>query len=86
MTWSKSLKYLAILFIGVFFLHLLCAGWIRGGRWDLNEQIAFAFRLIDGHSGYTNGGTDLFIPSSPYFPGVGILSALFIMLGARGVN
>tara|TARA_B100000900_G_C20601770_1_gene725957 strand:- start:178 stop:1575 length:1398 start_codon:yes stop_codon:yes gene_type:complete len=56
-----------------------------GGRWDLNQQIDFAQRLLDGISAYSNGQTDLFFPSSPYFPGVGYLSYLYNLLGFTDV-
>ena len=79
---KKSTIYnLSLVLFIAFFLSLLLESLVTGGRWDLNEQIAFAQRLSEGINSYANGQTDLFFPSSPYFPGVGYLSYLFISVG-----
>lgn len=67
--------------LSMFFVYYLLSGWLVGGRWDLNEHIAFAYRLSEGNGIYANGKTDLYFPTSPYFPGVGYLSYLFQLLG-----
>ena len=82
---SKSVNNLTILLIVVFFLYILVNSLIEGGRWDLNEQIAFGDRLSSGISTYANGITDLYFPSSPYFPGVGFLSALYQYIGIDNI-
>ena len=69
----------------IFFLSLLLESLTVGGRWDLNEQIAFAQRLLEGINSYANGLTDLFFPSSPYFPGVGYLSYMYSLIGFDNV-
>jgi hypothetical protein len=83
---SKSVNNLTILLIAVFFLYVLVSSLAIGGRWDLNEQIAFGQRLVDGISAYANGEDDLFFPSSPYFPGVGYLSYFYSTLGLKDVQ
>jgi hypothetical protein len=71
--WSSiGVKVMLVLF----FLHLWLRSWATGGRWDLNEQIAFGHRLCSGQPFYANGISDLGVPSSPYFPGVGVLSGI----------
>lgn len=60
--------------LGIFFYSRLLNSLSIGGRWDLNEHIAFAYRIKDGLLSYSSGAADLFMPSSPYFPGVGLLS------------
>jgi len=82
---KKSIKNLSITLMVIYFLHLLLMSLIKGGRWDLNEQIAFGQRLFEGVASYANGQTDLFFPSSPYFPGVGYLSYIFSALGLESV-
>ena len=82
---SKSVNNITILLIVVFFLYVLVTSLINGGRWDLNEQIAFGDRLSSGISTYANGITDLYFPSSPYFPGVGFLSALYQYIGIDNI-
>ena len=82
---KKSVKNLSLALAIVYFLSLLLSSLIKGGRWDLNEQIAFGQRLLEGISSYANGQTDLFFPSSPYFPGVGYLSYIFSFLGLDSV-
>ena len=82
---SKSVHNLSILLIVVFFFYILVDSLIEGGRWDLNEQIAFGDRLSSGISTYANGITDLYFPSSPYFPGVGFLSALYQYIGIDNI-
>lgn len=70
----------------MFFLFVLFSSLTTGGRWDLNEQIAFGQRLIDGISMYANGESDLFPPSSPYFPGVAYLSYTYSYLGIADIQ
>ena len=82
----KSINNLTILFIVVFFSYVLVTSLIIGGRWDLNEQIAFGQRLIDGVAAYANGRDDLFFPSSPYFPGIGYLSYFYNSLGLTDIQ
>jgi hypothetical protein len=72
------------IFIGYFF-YLLFASLNIGGRWDINEQIAFGNRIVEGVWSYSNGITDLFFPSSPYFPGVGLISSLIEFLGLNNI-
>lgn len=78
---KKGVKVLMAALTGVFFISLLMAGFLAGGRWDLNEQIAFGDRLVHETGTYAQGMSDLFFPSSPYFPGVGYLSAFFQLIG-----
>lgn len=78
---SKLINNLSIFLLTVFFLSLLFESFALGGRWDLNEQIAFSQRLMEGINSYANGQTDLFFPSSPYFPGVGYLSYIYSSIG-----
>lgn len=82
---NKTVRNLSITLAIVYFLKLLTSSLLQGGRWDLNEQIAFAQRLLEGISSYANGQTDLFFPSSPYFPGVGYLSYIYSILGIESV-
>jgi len=50
--------------------------------WVLNQQIAFADRIInEGLARYTEGSEDLFITSSPYFPGVGYIAYIIKTMG-----
>ena len=49
------------------------------------EQIAFAQRLLEGVASYANGMTDLFFPTSPYFPGVGIISYLYSIIFTENI-
>ena len=78
---NKIINNLSFILLIVFFLNLLLEALIVGGRWDLSEQIAFSQRLIEGINSYANGQTDLFYPSSPYFPGVGYLSFIYSTIG-----
>jgi hypothetical protein len=78
---NKNIRLLSIGLIIVFFTNLLFNSLLIGGRWDLNEQIAFGERLSNGFSGYAKGTTDLFFPSSPYFPGGGYLSYFYKLIG-----
>lgn len=78
---KKNIRVLSISLIFVFFSYLILRALRRGGRWDLNEQIAFSDRLISGFASYSNGITDLFFPTSPYFPGVGYLSYFYQLIG-----
>ena len=82
---KKSINFLNKILCFIFFSNLLLSAYVVGGRWDLNQQIAYAFRLIDGLSIYSNGQTDLFFPSSPYFPGVGYLSYFLSKLGLDNI-
>jgi hypothetical protein len=79
------LKNLVFILSILFGIDLLINGLIKGGRWDLNEQIALGIRLINGDFYYSSGIADYFAPSSPYFPGVGILSALFQKIGINNI-
>lgn len=74
-------RKLSLCLIALFFITAALKSLVTGGRWDLNEQIAFAYRISDGIISYCNGITDLFFPSSPYFPGVGFLSYFYKILG-----
>lgn len=78
---NRLINILSISLLGLYFLYLLLGAFVKGGRWTLNEQIAFSQRLIDGVNSYANGFTDLFFPSSPYFPGVGYLSYIYSLVG-----
>lgn len=78
---KKNISVLSISLIIVFFTNLIITALTIGGRWDLNEQIAFGDRLISGFASYANGITDLFFPTSPYFPGVGYLSYFYQLIG-----
>lgn len=82
---KKNTRVLSIGLIVVFFTNLLLDALIVGGRWDLNEQIAFGDRLFRGLSSYSNGITDLFFPTSPYFPGVGYLSYFYQLIGLDNI-
>ena len=78
---TKFISILTFFLIGLFFFQKLISSLVVGGRWDLNEHIAFADRIAEGVIKYSNGVTDLFVPSSPYFPGVGYLSYIYQKLG-----
>jgi hypothetical protein len=82
---KKYIHLLTIGLIAIFFISLLLSALLIGGRWDLNEQIAFGDRLSDGFAGYANGITDLFFPTSPYFPGVGYLSYFYQLIGVDDI-
>ncbi len=79
---TLSLSKLLIIF---YFLFLLLEALKIGGGWDLNEQIDFAQRLLKGQNIYANGMSDLFFPTSPYFPGVGYLSFFYSTIGFKDV-
>ena len=55
-------------------------GIINEGSWVLNQQIALGDRFLNDGIRYSSGIDDLFIPSSPYFPGVGFLSSFLQIL------
>lgn len=78
---KNILKIFTIIFTFANFINLYLVSFIKGGGWDLNEQIAFSHRMMEGISSYANGQTDLFFPSSPYFPGVAFLSFIFSKSG-----
>jgi len=78
---NKNIRRLSIGMIIMFFTNLFFNSLLIGGRWDLNEQIAFGERLSNGFSGYAKGTIDLFFPSSPYFPGAGYLSYFYKLIG-----
>jgi len=82
---SKYIAWLTYGLIFTYFTQLLLKTLSRGGRWELNEQIAFGDRVVSGISSYANGITDLFFPSSPYFPGVGYLSASLQYIGIDNI-
>jgi hypothetical protein len=81
------LKNNYVLFFGYllcffYFVNITIPHLVGGGGWVLIEQIAFGDRLVnEGVSLYSNGISDLYLPSSPYFPGVGYISAIFQYLG-----
>ena len=60
----------------IFFLNLLIKGLSKGGRWDLNEQIALGENLYRNLPMYSSGVLDNFSVSSPYFPGVSFIHYL----------
>lgn len=81
---SHKIDYLSLfvyLLFSIYFFSLLLNAFDGGGRWSLNEQIAFGDRVVNGVVSYANGIDDLFFPSSPYFPGVGFISAFIEYLG-----
>jgi len=87
---NKSKKYIFSnsminILIVLFIMNELLMGLIKGGRFNLNPQIALGERLIDGTLKYSSGISDLFITSSPYFPGVGILSSIYQILGVNNI-
>jgi len=82
---KENIKFFSIISGFIYISSLYFKALVKGGRWDLNEQIAFAQRLISGNSSYANGVTDLFFPSSPYFPGVGLLSYFYSQMGINDV-
>ena len=65
---KQPIKLISFLLAIIYFTHLYLASFLSGGRWVLIEQIAFAQRLLEGVASYANGMTDLFFPTSPYFP------------------
>jgi hypothetical protein len=74
--------YMLYSLIFIYFVVLLLDSLLRGGRWDLNEHIAFANRILEnGQLYYSNGDSDLYTPSSPYFPGVGFLAYILMYFG-----
>jgi hypothetical protein len=82
---KKTIKILSVALSTTYFTYLYLVSFFEGGRWVLNQQIAFAQRLHEGISSYANGQTDLFFPSSPYFPGVGLLSYLYSGIGIGNI-
>ncbi len=60
----------------IFFLNLIIKGLSKGGRWDLNEQIALGENLYRNLPMYSSGVMDNFSVSSPYFPGVSFIHYL----------
>ena len=85
MIYTKSVKILSILLALIYFSNLFLNSFFGGGGWILSEQIAFAQRLIEGDAIYANGKTDLFFPSSPYFPGVGLISFLYSIIVTENI-
>lgn len=83
---KKNIRILSTGLITFFFINLLLSSLFAGGRWDLNEHIAFADRLANGVSGYSNGIDDLFYPSTPYFPGIGYLSYFLRLVGIESMQ
>lgn len=82
---QKIILCLSKLLIIFYFLYLFLEALKIGGGWDLNEQIDFAQRLLKGQNIYANGMSDLFFPTSPYFPGVGYLSFFYSIIGLKDV-
>jgi hypothetical protein len=78
--WSREKGLLLLLFI-LFWGDLIIRTWATGGRYDMNEHLAFAERAFEGQWFYSNGVSDLGAPSSPYFPGIGFLALVFKWLG-----
>lgn len=63
-------KIMALLTMTMYFLRSLMSGLIKGGRWDLYQNIAMADRFLNGQGLYYSA----IEASSPYFPGVAFLS------------
>lgn len=82
---KKSIRVLLNGLMFVLFTSFLIRALLIGGRWDLNEQIAFGYRLISGTASYSNGINDMFFPTSPYFPGVGYLSYFYMFIGPNNI-
>ncbi len=61
---------LTVVALFCYFFSSLIAGLLKGGRWDLYQNIAMADRYLDGQ-GFYYSSTEA---SSPYFPGVAFLS------------
>ena len=75
--WKKTIKkvdkYFNIIMIIVlmaYFMLNFTNGLIKGGRWDLYQNIAMADRFLDGKGFYYSVEE----ASSPYFPGVAFLA------------
>lgn len=76
-----NIRFSFIVLFSSYFFHELINVFIRGGRWDLNQHIAFGDRIFyDNIVTYSSGIEDLFLATSPYFPGVGFLSYLLRFL------
>jgi len=58
--------------VAVYFLAGFGEGLLKGGRWDLYQNIAMADRFLDGKGLYYS----MVEASSPYFPGVAFLAVL----------
>lgn len=58
----------------LFFTQLVFLSLNKGGRWDLNEQIAMADRVAAGEIYYSTEQAGFYLSSSPYFPGVSFVS------------
>ena len=65
-------KILLLLSLLSYFFYNYSYALIKGGRWDLNQHIAMADRLLDGKGFYYSASE----ASSPYFPGLGFLSVI----------
>lgn len=63
-------KMMVLLTMTMYFLRSLMSGLIKGGRWDLYQNIAMADRFLNGQGLYYSAVE----ASSPYFPGVAFLS------------
>lgn len=70
---EKHYKMMVALMMSVYFAKSLVDGLIKGGRWDLYQNIAMADRFLNGQGFYYSPVE----ASSPYFPGVAFL-AIFI--------
>lgn len=65
-------KLMVALTMVTFFFRSLMSGLIKGGRWDLYQNIAMADRFLNGQGFYYSP----LEASSPYFPGVAFLAIL----------
>lgn len=69
---NRHYKLMLFLVLVAYFARSLGGGFIKGGRWDLYQNIAMADRFLAGQGFYYS----TIEASSPYFPGVAFLSVV----------
>jgi voltage-gated potassium channel Kch len=72
----------AVLILVAFFSFESISSLVRGGRWDLYEQIAMADRWPDTY-GYSAGKEDSYLASTPYGPGLSLLAVPLRVFGTK---
>ena len=65
-------RWMVVLTMAAYFIRSLMSGLIKGGRWDLYQNIAMADRFLAGEGFYYSP----IEASTPYFPGVAFLAVL----------
>lgn len=68
---NRHYKLSVLMVLIAYYVLNVTAGFIKGGRWDLYQNIAIADRFLNGQGFYYSA----IEASSPYFPGVAFLAA-----------